>query len=139
MVNNLYYKTYQPGIDESKINRLTFKLSLWSFRGARTYDAGLKLCCVCDMIEKRDVNRRVELWIIEAFHLANLPTIPLAPAYKITKSLLRAIGYGITGFMQPFSFFLLIASLAFALPAKSAEHKSLASDNFDKAIAKGYW
>lgn len=41
--------------------------------------------------------------------------------------------------MQPFSFFLLIASLAFALPAKSAEHKLLASDNFGKTIAKGYW
>ena len=85
-MNNLNYKTYQQGIDESKIDRLTFHLSLWSFQGARTYDAGLKLRCVCDMIEKRDVNRRVELWIIEAFHLANLPTITLGSRlqnYKI--------------------------------------------------------
>jgi hypothetical protein len=49
------------------------------------------------------------------------------------------IGHSITGFMQPFSFLLLIASLAFALPAKSAEHKLLTSDNFGKTIAKGYW
>jgi hypothetical protein len=51
-----------------------------------------------------------------------------------------AIGHGIiTGLMQPFSFLLLIASLAFALPAKSAEHKLLTSDDFGKTIAKGYW
>lgn len=42
-------------------------------------------------------------------------------------------------FMQPLSFLLLIASLAFALPAKSAEHKLLSPDNFGKTIAKGYW
>ncbi|KAI0273123.1 thioredoxin-domain-containing protein [Russula aff. rugulosa BPL654] len=41
--------------------------------------------------------------------------------------------------MQPFSFLLFIASIAFALPAKSAEHKLLTSDNFGKTIAKGYW
>ena len=69
--------TYEPGIDESKIDCLTLRLSLCSFQGTRTHDAGLKLCCVCDMLEKGEVNRRGELWIIEAFHLANLPTIPL--------------------------------------------------------------
>jgi hypothetical protein len=74
-MNNFYDMAYQPGIDERKIDRLTLRLSLYSFQGARTYDAGLKLCCVCDMFEKRDVNGRGELWIIEAFHLANLPTI----------------------------------------------------------------
>jgi hypothetical protein len=136
MMNNFYGMTYQPGIDESKIDRLTLDLSLCSFRGARTYDAGLKLCCVCDMFEKRDVNGRGELWIIEAFHLANLPTIDPSLAYKIVAA---RRGYGVTGFMQPFSFLLFISSLAFALPAKSAEHKLLTSDNFWKTISKGYW
>lgn len=105
-------------------------------------DAGLKLCCVCDIVEKRDVNSRGELWIIEAFHQVNLPTISLTPL-SLTKSSLPClrvpIGHGITGFMQPLSFLLLIASLAFALPAKSAEHKLLSPDNFSKTIAKGYW
>lgn len=91
------------------------------------------------MFEKRDVNGRGELWIIEAFHLVNLPTIPLTLAYKVVATPRIHFGYGITGFMQPFSFLLFIASLAFALPAKSAEHKLLTSDNFGKSIAKGYW
>lgn len=82
-MNNFYDMAYQLGIDESKIDRLTLHLSLCSFRGTRTYDAGLKLCCVCDMFKKCDVNSRGELWIIEAFHLANLPTILLTLAYKI--------------------------------------------------------
>ena len=67
-MNNFYDMTYEPGIDESKIDRLTLHLSLCSFRGTRTYDAGLKLCCICDVVEKHDVNSRGELWIIEAFH-----------------------------------------------------------------------
>jgi hypothetical protein len=75
MMNKFYDMTYQPSIDERKIDHLTLCLPLCSFQGARTYDAGFKLCCVCDMFEKRDVNSRGELWIIEAFHLANLPTI----------------------------------------------------------------
>jgi hypothetical protein len=137
MMNDFYDMTYQLGIDESKIDRLTLYLSLCSFRGARTYDAGLKLCCVCDMFEKSDVNNRGELWIIEAFHLANLPTIPLLSRTKQNRRF-RVSNWS-TGFMQPFSFLLLITSLAFALPAKSAEHKVLASDNFGKTIAKGYW
>ncbi|KAI0269411.1 thioredoxin-domain-containing protein [Gloeopeniophorella convolvens] len=34
---------------------------------------------------------------------------------------------------------LLIASLAFALPVQSAEHKLLAPDTFNDSIASGYW
>lgn len=140
--------TYQPSIDERKIDRLTLRSPLCSFQGARTYDAGFKLCCVCDMFEKRDVNSRGELWIIEAFHLANLPTInpsltPHSLAYEIVTALRVSICLRyhrtVTGFMQPFSFLLFIASIAFALPAKSAEHKLLTSDNFGKTIANGYW
>jgi hypothetical protein len=56
------------------------------------------------------------------------PTIFSPLAYKV-----------ITGSMQPFSFLLFIASLAFALPAKSVEHRLLTPDNFSKTIAKGYW
>ncbi len=86
------------------------------------------------MFEKRDVNSRGELWIGEAFHLANLPT-------HLSHSLCQIIPDPAVSlrFMQPFSFFLLIASFAFALPAKSAEHKLLKSEDFSKTIAKGYW
>jgi len=69
--------TYEPGIDEGKIDRLTLRLSLCAFQGARTYDACLEFRCVCDICEKGEVHRRGEVWISKAFHLANLPTISL--------------------------------------------------------------
>ena len=131
-MNNFYDMTHQPGIDKSKIDRPTLHLSLCSFQGARTYDPGFELCCVCNMFEKRYVNSRGELWIIEAFHLE---IFPRSLSLSLTKTIISR-GYGI---MQPFSFLLFIASLAFALPAKSAEHKLLTKDDFGKTIAKGYW
>ncbi|KAI0301939.1 thioredoxin-domain-containing protein [Multifurca ochricompacta] len=41
--------------------------------------------------------------------------------------------------MRLLSFSFLIASLAFALPVKSADHKLLTPDTFNKSIATGYW
>ena len=67
--------THQPGIDEGKIDGLTLHVSFYAFQGTRTYDARPQLRRVCYTHEERDVNRRGEMWISEAFHLANLPTI----------------------------------------------------------------
>jgi hypothetical protein len=127
--------TYKPGIDEGKLDCFTLYLSFYAFQRAGTHDACLQIRRVCDIYEKRDVNCRGEVWIGKAFHLANLPTI--AGTSRLQNH--RLLGNLSPGFMQPFSFLLLIASLACALPAKSAEQKLLTPDNFSKTIAKGYW
>jgi hypothetical protein len=73
---NSGHLSHQPGINKGKIDCLSLYFSLYAFHSARTYDARPQLGGICHMCEKCDVNCRREMWISEAFHLANLPTIP---------------------------------------------------------------
>ena len=132
--------THQPGIDEGKIDGLTLHFSFYAFQGTRAYDARPQLRRVCYTHEERDVNRRGEMWISEAFHLTNLPTISHQGLQNSALSCLLLYTYTVTAdFMQPLSFLLLIASLAFALPVEGAEHKLLTPESFSNTIAEGYW
>lgn len=78
------FVAYQPGVDESKIDGLSFRLAFYAFQSTRSYDTCPQLRRVCHMYEERDVNRRGEMWISEAFHLTNLPTISLTLVSKIS-------------------------------------------------------
>jgi hypothetical protein len=128
--------THHLGINEGKIDGFTLHFSFYALQGARAYDARLQLRRISHMFEKCDIDRRGEMWISIAFHLSNLPTTPLTLLTKLTTVPTIPL---LVDLMRPFSFALLIASLAFALPVESVEHKLLTQANFDKAIANGYW
>jgi hypothetical protein len=85
------------------------------------------------MLEKCDVDSRVEMWVGEDFHLTNILTDSL------TTQLCRAVTSSKLDFMRFFPLPFIIASLVFGLPIQSAEHKSLTPDTFTQSIASGYW
>jgi hypothetical protein len=135
--------THQPGINEGKINGFTLYFSFCTLQGTRTYDAGSQLCRVCYIYEECDVHGRGEMWISEAFHLANLPTVShFIPLIKFVVASVKKTTIGFVsaaGMMQPLSFSLLVAALAFSLPVEGAENKQLSPDTFSKTITTGYW